>query len=126
MLQSAPVRNAVGAIVLFQHYWESTVLSGLREGSQKKGLARTMSERVQKKKLSGHLVSYRKIYDRVKDTLTPFERGTLVLYGELADLDRDGEAWVIESFTGCPCSEVAGCVDPKTGRLMFVWIMPEG
>ena len=54
------------------------------------------------------------------------ERETLVLYGELADLDRGGECWVIESFIGCPCSEVAGYIDPKTGQLMSVWIMPEG
>ena len=111
---------------MFQHYWESTVLSGLRDGSQKKVLARTMSERMEKKNLSARLVSYREIYNRVKDTLSPLERETLVLYGELADLDRGGECWVIESFIGCPCSEVAGYIDPKTGQLMFVWIMPEG
>jgi len=86
-----------------------------------------MSDRVRtRKKLSARLESYRRIYDRVKGTLTPSERETLVLHGALPDLNREGECWVIESFTGCPCSEIAGYVDAKTGRLVFVWVMPEG
>lgn len=124
--KEAPVKDAAQAIASFQHYWESTVLDGLREGSRRKLLARTMSERVQQKTLSARLVPYREIYNRVKDTLTPLDRENLILYGKATDLDRGGECWLIESFTGCPCSELAGSIDPKTGQLMFVWIMPEG
>jgi hypothetical protein len=127
VLRNIPVNDAEQAIALFQCYWESIVLSGLRDESQQKTLARTMTERVRTRKtLSGRLASYREIHHRVDDTLTPSERKTLILYGALADLDRTGECWVIESFAGCPCSEVAGYIDAKTGRLMFVWLMPEG
>ena len=121
------VRDAEQAIVLFQSYWEPIVLAEMRDESPKKILARTMTERVQtRKKLSARLASSREVYDRVNSTLSLSERKTLILYGALVDIDRAGECWVIESFTGCPCSEVAGYLDAKTGQLMFVWIMPEG
>jgi hypothetical protein len=121
------VRDAEQAIVLFQSYWEPIVLAEMRDGSPKKILARTMTERVQtRKKLSARLASYREVYDRVNSTLSLSERKTLILHGALVDIDKAGECWVIESFTGCPCSEVAAYLDAKTGQLMFVWIMPEG
>jgi len=125
MLQSVAVNDPEHAIALFQNYWDSIVIARLREKSRV--LWQSMSERVRmKKKLSARLESYRKVYDRVKDTLSPSERETLILYGAIPDLNREGECWVIQSFTGCPCSEVAGYVDAKSGRLVFVWIMPEG
>jgi hypothetical protein len=124
-LQDVPVRYPKHAIALFQNYWNTIVVGGLHE--KKLALWRNMSERVQmKNKLSARLESSRKVYERVKDTLGPSEQQTLILYGDLADLDREGEVWMIESFMGCPCSEVAGYVDAKTGRLIFVWVMPEG
>jgi hypothetical protein len=121
-----PVKDAAQAIALFQHSWDSIVLPGLPDESQKKTVARSMSERVRTKKLSARLASYREIFKRVNDTLTASERERLILYGVPGDLDRAGECWVIESFTGCPCSEVSGCIDAKTGELIFVWVMPEG
>jgi len=124
-LRSVALNDPEPAILLFQNYWDSIVVAGLREKSRT--LWQSMSERVRtRKKLSARLESYRKVHDRVNDTLTASERETLILYGALSDLDREGEGWVIESFNGCPCSEVAGYVDAKTGRLLLVWIMPEG
>ena len=123
-LRSVGVNDPEHAIALFQNYWDSFVLARLR--AKGRALWQSMSERVHKKKLSARRESYRKVYDRVNDTLTPSERETLILFGDLAELNGEGEGWVIESFNGCPCSEVAGYVDAKTGRLLFVWIMPEG
>ena len=69
VLRNIPVNDAEQAIALFQCYWESIVLSGLRDESQQKTLARTMTERVRTRKtLSGRLASYREIYHRVDDT----------------------------------------------------------
>jgi hypothetical protein len=126
VIPSIPVRDAAQAIALFQHYWDSIVLPGLPDENQKKTIADNMSERVRAKKLSAHLASYRVMFDRVDETLTASERKTLVLYGALADLDRVGECWVVESFAGCPCSEVSGMIDARNGQLIFVWVMPEG
>jgi hypothetical protein len=126
VIPKVPPKDAAGAIALFQHYWDSSVLPGLPDEDQKKTLAHGMSERVRTKKLSARLASYREMFERVNDTLTPSERKSLILHGALSGLDRAGECWVIESFTACPCSEVSGIIDAKTGQLIFVWIMPEG
>jgi hypothetical protein len=126
VILKVPVKDAAQAIALFQHSWDSIVLPGLPDESQKKTLARNMSERVRTKTLSARLTSYREMFDRVNDTLTASERESLILYGVPGDLDRAGECWVIESFSSCPCSEVSGCIDAKTGGLIFVWVMPEG
>jgi hypothetical protein len=126
VILNVPVKDAAQAIALFQHSWDSIVLPGLPDEGQKKTLARGMSERVRTKKLSARRASYREMFDRVNDTLTASERESLILYGVPGDLDRAGECWVIESFNGCPCSEVSGCIDAKTGELIFVWVMPEG
>ena len=122
-----PVGNAGQAIELFQRYWDSIVLPGLRKENPEKLWAQEMSWRVRAKdKLSARRQAYRDLYRRVKDTLSPEEQKKLILYGRLAELDREGEGWVIESLSGCPCSEIAGCIDVTSGRLIFVWIMPEG
>lgn len=126
VIPKVPVRDAAQAIALFQRYWDTTVLPGLPLENQKRTLGNSMSERVRAKKLSARRATLREIFDRVSDTLTPSERQSLILFGSLGDLDRAGECWVIESFIGCPCSEVSGIVDAKTGQLIFVWIMPEG
>jgi hypothetical protein len=126
VILNVPVKDAAQAIALFQHYWDSILLRRLPDESQKKTVARSMSERVRTKKLSARLASYREIFKRVNDTLTASERERLILYGVPGDLDRAGKCWVIESVTGCPCSEISGCIDAKTGELIFVWVMPEG
>ena len=126
VLPNVPVKDAPQAIALFQHFWDSIVLPGLPDESQKKTVARNMSDRVRTRKLSAHLRSYREMFARVNDTLTASERESLILYGVPEDLDKAGQCWVIESFAGCPCSEVSGCIDAKTGELVFVWVMPEG
>ena len=126
VLLKVPVKDAAQAIALFQDFWDSIVLPGLPDESQKKTVARNMSDRVRTRKLSAHLRSYREMFARVNDTLTASERESLILYGVPEDLDRAGQCWVIESFAGCPCSEVSGCIDAKTGELVFVWVMPEG
>jgi hypothetical protein len=120
-----PVKNAGQAIELFQGYWDSTVLPRLRK--PKKLWAQDMSGRVHATdKLSAQRKAYRELYRSVGSTLSADEQRKLILYGRLADLNREGECWLVQSSSGCPCGEIAGCVDAKSGRLIFVWMVPEG
>jgi hypothetical protein len=125
--QDTPVRDVAQAIKLFEHYWDSIVLPGLPKGTSKRNLAQEMSWRFgPEKRFSTRRKDYREVYGIVKDTLSPKERRQLILYGRLADLNRKGDCWMVSSISGCPCGETAGCIDAKTGKLIFVWIMPEG
>jgi hypothetical protein len=126
-VRDVPVRDAGRAIKLFQRYWDSIVLPGLREGNPKRLWAQSMCRRVRATdKLYARRRAYRELYRSVNGTLSPVERRKLILYGSPADLNREGEGWVVESSSGCPCGEIAGCVDAKSGRLIFVWLVPEG
>jgi hypothetical protein len=48
-----------------------------------------------------------------------------VVYGTLADLDRDGDCWRV-MYEGGMDLEAIGYLDPTTGRLLLVWRVPEG
>lgn len=48
-----------------------------------------------------------------------------VLFGTLADLDRDGDCWDV-MYQGGMKLEVAGYLDPVSGKLLLVWRIPEG
>ena len=52
------------------------------------------------------------------------ERQTLILYGSLENLQRDGQCWAVQSVGGF--AEIAGYLDATTGELIFAWLIPEG
>lgn len=62
---------------------------------------------------------------RVQGTLSKIEQSKLILYGKLDDLADGGDCWVVES-TGDDGDSICGYLDQSTGKLLFVWIIPEG
>lgn len=62
---------------------------------------------------------------RVEGTLSPEEQKTLILHGKIEDLRKDTDCWEVFSFGGFG-SGVEGYVDAATGKLTFLWIVPEG
>jgi hypothetical protein len=102
--------------------------------AQVRSVARTMPEARRKmlesrlgdpKQLAVGRQSYAAALARVTDTLSDRERPNLIIYGTLTDLRRAGDCWALQS-TGHFGSEFSGYVDVNTGRLVFLWIIPEG
>ena len=60
---------------------------------------------------------------RVRDTLTPGEE-TSILYGEVANLDRDEDCWEVHVSLGF--STLLAYFLAETGALLFAWAPPEG
>jgi hypothetical protein len=76
------------------------------------------------KRVSAHRAVCRDGYHRVKDTLGPAETD-LILFSQRSALDRDGACWEVVVRTG-RWNEILGYLDPKTGALLFAWLVPEG
>lgn len=65
-------------------------------------------------------------FERVDGTLTHGERKSLILFGVIDDLKTNaGDCWEIMSF-GSFGNSIEGYVDADTGRLLVLWIVPEG
>ena len=84
------------------------------------------SKIVTPEKLVARRIDFSEAFKQVKGTLTKEERKKLILYGSLADLRQEGECWAIESFGNGMTSEIAGYIDVKSGKLVFLWLIPEG
>jgi hypothetical protein len=69
--------------------------------------------------------SYKAARARIDETLTPAEKPNQIVHGALVDMSREGDCWTIES-SGSSGREIVGYLDMATGRLVLVWIVPEG
>ena len=65
-------------------------------------------------------------FQRIDGTLTQEERQSLILFGTIDDLKTNaGDCWEIMSF-GNFKNSIEGYIDADTGRLLVLWIVPEG
>jgi hypothetical protein len=62
---------------------------------------------------------------RVENTLSPEEKKTAILRGTIPDLKREGDCWEVHFFDGFGNS-LTGYLDPRTSKLVFLWVIPEG
>jgi hypothetical protein len=76
-------------------------------------------------KLKAVRQSFKVALARLHSTLTPAEKPNFIIYGALVDVPQEGDCWTVESF-GSGKSEVVGYLDAQTGRLVLLWIVPEG
>ncbi|TWU38604.1 hypothetical protein [Novipirellula artificiosorum] len=65
-------------------------------------------------------------FQRIDGTLRQDERQSLILFGTIDDLrGQAGNCWEIMSF-GTFGNSIEGYIDVDTGRLLVLWIVPEG
>ena len=122
--QISRIEQPQEAIRAFQSFWKNDLLPRLTD--PKSRYAGALTPTVQGAgHLSAQLMPLRECHLRVDDTLTTTERQKLIFHGSLKDLDQDGQCWAVGSF-GNRKSEVAGYLDPNTGKVLFVWMIPEG
>lgn len=65
------------------------------------------------------------VYKRVKDTLLPNQYKSAIRVGTVASLLPDRKVWVI-SHSFDVYSAFDAILDAKSGKLIFMWFIPEG
>ena len=83
--------------------------------------------------LHARRATYEACFERIDGTLTAKERDSMILHGTTDDLrgDRSGGCWAITSlgradFKMPSNSSIEGYLDDHTGKLLVLWIVPEG
>ena len=116
--------NEREAIRLFQAA-AAKVVSELDEGDVRRKYGGYSQRIAAKEKLVARRQTFRASFERVDGTLLKPEREMLVLLGEISKLNRDGNCWAVQT-TGTIGNELVGYLDAADGKLVFLWIVPEG
>jgi hypothetical protein len=112
-----PVRDAKQAIAMF--------VRQARPALAKRSERKYVEGLLKPETLSAKKITFAAAFERIDGTLSAEERKTLILVGKIANLKRDGECWEVMIF-GNIGNGLEGYLDPKTGRLIILWIVPEG
>jgi hypothetical protein len=115
--KNEPVRDAKQAIAAFMRQAGPALA--------KRAERKYVEGQLKPETLSAKRITFAAAFERVDGTLSAEERKTLILLGKIADLKRDGECWEVMTF-GNLGNGLEGYLDPKTGRLVMLWIVPEG
>ena len=112
------------ALAAFLSAWNLSVLPHVRENERGalQAIDRAMRDAPEK------LTARREPCRESKALVERMNRETsydFVVFGALADLDRDGDCWRV-MYEGGMDAEAIGYLDPMTGRLLVVWRVPEG
>lgn len=100
-----------------------TCIAVLRSVEAKKFATDQINDRAH---LGCQRVTAKACFERMDSTLSPQERSDLILFGRIDDLrDRGGDCWDVCSFGGFGNS-INGYLDVQTGKLLVLWIVPEG
>jgi hypothetical protein len=108
----------------FLSAWNLSVLPNLRENERESFAAIDQAMRDAPEKLTAKTEPCREsraLVERINREV----RYDFVVYGTLADLDRDGDCWRV-MYEGGMNLEAIGYLDAATGRLLLVWRVPEG
>jgi hypothetical protein len=108
----------------FLSAWNLSVLPNLRENEREPFAAIDQAMRDAPEKLTAKIEPCRESRTLV-ERINREVRYDFVVYGTLADLDRDGDCWRV-MYEGGMNLEAIGYLDPATGRLLLVWRVPEG
>ena len=112
------------ALAAFLSAWNLSVLPNLRESERESFAAIDQAMRDAPEKLAATTEPCRESRALV-ERINREADYDFVVYGTLADLDRDGDCWRV-MYQGGMDLEAIGYLDPATGRLLLVWRVPEG
>ena len=117
----APPKNSEQAIDQFVDQARRKISDAQTPGQE--FVSRTIDDR---KHLHARRLKCTACAARLNDTLTATERQTLILHGSIVDLEKhSGECWQVESYGGFGNS-LSGYLEADTGRLIVLWVVPEG
>lgn len=73
---------------------------------------------------SARRLSYRTAYENVQSAYEGLDKPTVFYFGTDETLNRQGECWEVSDSGGY--HGIRGYLDADSGRLIFVWVPPEG
>ncbi len=114
--------NGKSAVAAFRAAWVEEVIPAA-DSEERRRFVGNWSEFVAKEKLSARKVSCSEAAARIRSTVGPSETG-LFFFASTVALDRPGECWEVSGARAF--NAVVGYFDPKTGALLFSWMIPEG
>jgi len=115
-------RNISEAIGIFERFWHQELLPGLEE--PKKRIVLAFGDKFPGKLYAG-AGTFEQVRQELESSLTPAERRDSILYGTPEAIPAAGACWNVGSG-GEFRSEIRACLDPTTGKVVVVWIAPEG
>ena len=117
------VATADEAIRTFQRLWRDNLAQHLTD-EQRRYTDHVVAKVRSGKEVSARFQSLQECFSRVDGTLTDGERKKLILHGSISDLEGLGSCWAIETHGGLG-NDLCAYIDTR-GKLVFVWIVPEG
>jgi hypothetical protein len=120
-----PLTSALDARKAFRAQVETVFLKTLPPATQKIWRER-LAGLEDGRKWSVQRQSFAAAWNRVNGTLSAKEQQTRILYGTMDSLhSAKGECWTFE-YLADPKGTLIGYLDAKSGRLVFLWHLPEG
>ena len=110
------------AVAAFIDIWRQSLSKKLETSSHIDQLKHQVFE---PGRVEARSVSSEACHKRLTMTLSEGERKSLILVGSLEDLKPDQQVWAI-SNPGDLGNGFEAYLDQKDGRLLFLWIIPEG
>ncbi|MBE7498135.1 MAG: hypothetical protein HS117_24615 [Verrucomicrobiaceae bacterium] len=119
--KAEPPKSPEEAIKAFRSEWEAVLSPKLRASSFHEHLKHQVYE---EGRVGAVAESSEKVHTNITNSLSP-KKMSLILYGKLADLKPDRKVWSVVN-PGHSGSGFEALLDQKDGRVIFLWIMPEG
>jgi hypothetical protein len=110
------------AVAAFRDIWRESLAKKLETSSHIEQLKHQVFEAG---RVGARSVSSEARHKRLTMTLSGEERKSLILVGSLEDLKPDRQVWSIMN-PGDFGNGFEAYLDQKDGRLLFLWIIPEG
>lgn len=113
--------NDKEAVTAFQRLWRESLAKKLESSPHFVLLSHLYAE---PDRVFARLQTSSESLQRVSGSLSADEMKRLIVVGTLADLKPERQVWAVTNPGGGPGFEAY--LDAKDGRLIFLWVVPEG
>jgi ATP-dependent protease HslVU (ClpYQ) peptidase subunit len=120
--QAGPPSSPDEALAAFRVIWKSTLAEKLASSTH---IVQLRHQVYQEGRVAARQLQSAECHKLVSSTLSADEKKRLVIYGTLDDLNPDRKVWAITN-PGEDGNGFEAYLDQKTGKLLFLWIIPEG
>ena len=119
-LSAGPVQTPETSIALFRETVRTTLDEALQANDRYIALKPEFA-----KELRAYPSSSGELMRLVDSTLAPIQKSKLILSGETRDLDPDRPVWIVVGPGGMK-RDFQACIEKETGKLLLLWLVPEG
>ncbi len=120
--QAAPSSPPDEALAAFRVIWKSTLAEKLASSTH---IVQLRHQVYQEGRVAARQLQSAECHKLVSSTLSADEKKRLIVFGTLDDLNPDRKVWAITN-PGEDGNGFEAYLDQNTGKLLFLWIIPEG